>query len=230
MLRSLSFSQRCFALLGIPTAMLVLISAWLMLDRWQAADDLARLGALAKTAPLVSEVVHELQKERGRSAGFIGSRGKQFSQELSQQRPTTDDAIAHYRSALKSLDTSSYGQGFQSSVDTANDALQQLADRRTKVSDFSLSVGQMAGYYTGTINELLEIVNFVSQVASEEEIVRMTQAYKAVLLAKERAGLERAMGANGFGKGKFEPRIHRRFVGLVAAASFPEDLRVCRNG
>ncbi len=171
---SLSFSQRCFALLGIPTAMLVLASAWLMLDRWQAADDLAQLGVLAKTAPMVSGVVHELQKERGRSAGFIGSRGKQFSKQLGQQRPATDEAIASYRSALESLDVASYGQGFEDTVDRANDALQKLADQRAKVSAFSHSVGQMAGYYTGTINKLLEMVNFVSQVASEEELIRLT--------------------------------------------------------
>ena len=212
---NLSFGQRCFALLGIPTVMLVMVSAWLMLDRWQSASELSRLGDLAKTAPVVSEVIHELQKERGRSAGFIGSRGKQFSEQLAQQRPETDDAIAQYRSALDGFDSASFGGDFISLVNDAESALRLLKDKRSQVSAFSLTVGEMAGYYTGTINKLLEIVNFVSLMANSDQRARLTAAYEAVLLAKERAGLERAMGANGFGKGKFEPNIHRRFVSLI---------------
>ncbi len=212
---SLNFSQRCFALLGIPTAILLLLSIWLMVDRWHTADDLARLGELAKAAPAISGVVHELQKERGRSAGFIGSRGKQFSQQLSQQRPATDEAINRYRATLTSLDVNAYGPDFPRLLDETDRALAQLADKRQKVSAFSLTVGEMAGYYTGTINKLLESVNVVSLAASDDDLVRSTRAYDAVLLAKERAGLERAMGANGFGKGKFAPNIHRRFVDLV---------------
>nr|MBP8276837.1 nitrate- and nitrite sensing domain-containing protein [Propionivibrio sp.] len=31
-------------------------------------------------------LIHELQKERGMSAGFIGSRGSKFGPELAEQR------------------------------------------------------------------------------------------------------------------------------------------------
>ncbi len=212
---NLTFAQRCFALLGIPTVMLMLVSAWLMLDRWQTADELSRLSTLANAAPAVSAVVHELQKERGRSAGFIGSRGKQFSAQLAQQRPSSDKAIERYRSAFKALDVSSYDGELVSLIDEANDDLRQLTNKRSQVSAFSLTVGEMAGYYTGTINNLLEIVNHVAKVSHSDQLVKTTAAYEALLLAKERAGLERAMGANGFGKGKFAPNIYRRFVELI---------------
>ncbi|MEM8949872.1 MAG: nitrate- and nitrite sensing domain-containing protein [Pseudomonadota bacterium] len=212
---NLSFGQRCFALLGLPTAFLLMVSAWVMVERWQTADDLTRLGTLAKAAPMISGVVHELQKERGRSAGYIGSRGKQFSQQLNQQRPVTNAAIEQYRATLEDLDRSAYGPDFPVLLDEVDQRLAQLAEKRRQVSAFSLTVGEMAGYYTGTINKLLESINVVSLAASGDELIRTTRAYDSVLLAKERAGLERAMGANGFGNGKFAPNIHRRFVDLV---------------
>jgi S-methylmethionine-dependent homocysteine/selenocysteine methylase len=38
----------------------------------------------------VSDFVHESQKERGLSAGLIGSSGQHFSEQLSEQRARTD--------------------------------------------------------------------------------------------------------------------------------------------
>ncbi|MEL7204740.1 MAG: nitrate- and nitrite sensing domain-containing protein, partial [Pseudomonadota bacterium] len=52
--------------------------------------------AVNLTHPLTS-LVHELQVERGLSAGFIASAGANFATELPKQRETVDHAIAVYR-------------------------------------------------------------------------------------------------------------------------------------
>ena len=212
---SLSFSQRCFALIGLPAFLLTFVGAWIMWDRWQAAENLADIGSLARTAPIVSALVHEMQKERGYSAGFIGSRGAQFDQQLGGQRRSTDGALSTYKETLEAQGELPFGNGFAILLRAADDALRQLDAKRSEVSAFSITVGEMAAYYTGTIGKLLDLVGFVGQFATDDELVKLTDAYQAVLLAKERAGLERAMGANGFGKGKFQPTIIRRFVDLI---------------
>jgi methyl-accepting chemotaxis protein len=211
----LGVGGRCFVLLGIPTALLVILSAWLLWDRWQSAGALRELGALADTAPIMSGLVHEMQKERGYSAGFIGSRGQQFAERLSSQRAVTDKALKDYQDGLAALDLSPYGQDFQTLLQSASGAVDQLQNKRADVSNLALSVGEMAAYYTDTINRILNLVEQISAQSNVDRLSKTTLAYEAILLAKERAGLERAMGANGFGKGKFEPDILRRFVDLI---------------
>ncbi len=51
----------------------------------------------------LSLMVHETQKERGASAGFIGSKGEKFIQELPKQRLLTDKRITEYHDYVKTL-------------------------------------------------------------------------------------------------------------------------------
>ena len=43
----------------------------------------------------VLKVVHEVQKERGATAGYLGSKGQRFSSQLKTQRQTVDAAYRH---------------------------------------------------------------------------------------------------------------------------------------
>lgn len=47
-----------------------------------------------------ANLVHELQKERGFSAGYLGSKGKNFNTKLSSQHKQTDKLITEFRDYL----------------------------------------------------------------------------------------------------------------------------------
>ena len=73
----------------------------------------------------------------------------------------------------------------------------------------------MAAYYTPTIAKLLAIVEEMTLLSTDATITRDIIAYTSFLQAKERAGIERAMGGAGFGAGKFERGVYNNFVGLI---------------
>lgn len=60
--------------------------------------------AIAQIAPEISGLIHELQKERGATAGFISSKGEAFAQTLRTQRPSTDKAVTDWRQKIDALD------------------------------------------------------------------------------------------------------------------------------
>lgn len=68
-----------FSLTLLGVMAYALTDAW---SNWQTLQRLQRMEALEQTARSVSAVVHELQKERGLSAGWIGTQGKRFGPEL----------------------------------------------------------------------------------------------------------------------------------------------------
>ncbi|MCW8916921.1 MAG: nitrate- and nitrite sensing domain-containing protein [Magnetovibrio sp.] len=174
------------------------------------------LQELADIAPAFSGVVHELQKERGTSAVFIGSKGKKFADQLPVQHTDTNTAMDTLSSALRTFDAKGFGSELNSKVETALTALDELESKRSGIKSLKLTVPQMAKYYTGTIAKILSIVEQMAVISTNAHVTKTITAYTSFLQAKERAGQERAMGGAGFGAGKFAPNIYRRLIELIA--------------
>ncbi|MDJ0609030.1 MAG: nitrate- and nitrite sensing domain-containing protein [Kiloniellales bacterium] len=214
--RNAGIGARIALAVGIPILSLVLISAAFVFDKYRLASEMAQLQALARLAPVASNLVHDLQKERGRSAGFISSQGKKFARSLPEQRSVTDRSLKAFQTAAEAARGGGYGVALNELLDRADRALAELAGKRRQVDGFEISVGEMAGYYTPTIQKLLAVVERMLVLSSESRVTNAIAAYSALLQAKERAGLERAMGAVGFSSGEFRPAIYQKFVELIA--------------
>lgn len=183
-------------------------------QNWTSASQIEQL---AEFAPVLSAVVHELQKERGRSAGFIGSEGTKFADTLPKQRKDTDRAIQAYQAAVLTVDFDRISPDLDKQISDVDGRLAQLSATRRQVDAFTLTVGGMAKYYTSTIAAMLDGIGIMGLSKSDAILSRAIAAYDAVLQGKERAGIERAMGAAGFGSGQFKPAIYQRFLKLAAA-------------
>jgi methyl-accepting chemotaxis protein len=174
------------------------------------------LQQLAELAPTISALVHELQKERGTSAVFIGSKGGKFVAELPQQWALSSKKHNALNRELKTFEGASFGSKLVTKITAATDALNDMARVRKGVEVQSLTVMQMASYYTSTIAKLLSITEEMAVVSTDARVTKLITAYTSLLQAKERAGIERAMGGAGFGAGKFAPEIYQKFLQLIA--------------
>ena len=195
---------------------MLLFSGFLLVEKRQVATDMGSLKGLAGLAPVVSGLVHELQKERGASAGFIASKGKRFADTLPGQRKTTDTKRSQLEDTLKTFDAAAYGSGLVKKIGAATQAISLLDGKRSEISNLAITVPQMAGYYTPTIAKLLSIVEEMAVLSTDAQVTNAITAYTTFLQGKERAGIERAMGASGFGAGKFAPATYRKFLQLIA--------------
>ncbi|MBT5038736.1 MAG: HAMP domain-containing protein [Rhodospirillaceae bacterium] len=202
--------------LALPVIGMLAFSGFTVFDKYQTSAEMSKVLELSEVAPVISAVVHEMQKERGMSAGFIASKGVKFSQELPTQRGRTDESQAALAGALKSLDATSFGTGLVNRINAAKSALANLSAKRAEVSGLKITVPQMAGFYTPAIAKLLHIVEEMTVLSTDVTVTNAITAYTAFLQGKERAGIERAMGAAGFGSGAFKPAIHGKFQQLIA--------------
>lgn len=158
------------------------------------------------TAQEIGGLVHELQKERGMSAGFTASEGRKFSDALPAQRERTDRMMTRLRS---------HAVG-DSQVNAALDLFHDITLMRDRVNAREAAVPEIARFYTAGITQLLEAMTPGSDMETRPEVLAALDAYTSLSYAKEKAGLERAMGATGFGAGRFAPEIYDNFVGLRA--------------
>ena len=216
LLQRISIGPRIAALCLVPIIAFVGIDIVELVEEWESADEAAFVAEVVELAPAISGLVHELQKERGTSAGFIGSKGTSFADTIGARRADTDRALARFRSSISEPVGKLATPSFTEPLARARERLAELEAKRGEVDSFALTVPQMAGFYTPLITDLLNMIESTVGVIGDGSTLRPVLGYVALLQAKERAGVERAMGAAGFGAGTFKQGIYRNFIRLGA--------------
>ncbi|MDD5372752.1 MAG: methyl-accepting chemotaxis protein [Sulfurimonas sp.] len=164
----------------------------------------------------LSLVIHETQKERGASAGFLGSGGKQFGDILPKQRADTTREYENLKAYIKTLDLESFPKELKGEISAFDSDMGKIAQIRSSIDSLSISVKDEVAYYTDMNTKILNIVALSAKVATSQELVKALSAYSNFLKSKERAGIERAVLSSTFAAGKFGDGVFAKWVTLVA--------------
>lgn len=200
---------------GFLVAVIVGLGIAMLVARLQTASDMSRVASLSELAPEIGRLAHELQNERGLSAGLIGSANDgAFRDRLMEQRQATDMAISRLIEELNALDSAALGSELTADVRAVQAAFEKLPATRQSVDSRTLSLDAMSVFYGHAVASLLSVIEHMGRLGTQHEVNRAIAAYVSLLHAKERAGLERALGAAGFSSGAFAPDVYRRFIEL----------------
>ncbi len=191
-----------------PLLALLVVTSISILDNLRSVEDYRRLLPIAAVASKASGLIHELQKERGRTAGLISSgfepaRGKA----LEVQRSATDPAIEGYRASLAEQDLAREAPGLASLLEEIDLVLKKLAAHRRAVDLRDMTVPDNIAFYSGIIDSLIDLIARAVEHSPSEELVQQLLPFNALVVAKENAGLERALGSvllNAAAEGKVE--------------------------
>ncbi|GAB4350091.1 MAG: methyl-accepting chemotaxis protein [Gammaproteobacteria bacterium] len=216
-MKRLKLRVKFLLVVGIPLAGLLLFSALQVWDRSAFVDEMSTLRTGVAVATEASALVHELQKERGMSAGYLGSKGAKFGPQLNQQRQLTSSRLARLRGQIGTRSMQSVDGDALRLLTTALERLERLDSHRAAVDAQQLPLKEAVGYYTGINALLLDAVTSIAAGSTAPQVVRQGIAYVNLLQAKERAGIERAMLSNAFGADRFLPGVYERFLSLLAA-------------
>lgn len=158
----------------------------------------------------LSAVLHELQKERGASAGYLGSKGAKFGDILPKQKIQTDQKL---KELLDFYQTHSnrFSAVAQKRVDFS-----QLKQMRSKVAQFQTTVQQEVAYYTTLNASIIDTIAFFSTLPKESSSTVNLSTFVAFISAKERAGIERAVLSATFGKDEFDRNTFAKFLSVLS--------------
>ncbi len=164
----------------------------------------------------LSLLIHETQKERGASAGYLGSKGKKFVKILPKQRLLTTQKNEELANYLKTLDFSNFSQELRDKITAFESYIGRIDQIRTEVDSLSISVKDEVAYYTKMNKEILDIVSLTAKLADTQELVKALDSYTNFLKSKERAGIERAVLSATFSSDKFGKGMFAKFITLIA--------------
>lgn len=216
LLKNLKIGYKLVAIVLLPVIGLLYFSITSVLDKSQEASEMTAIEELSHYAVLSSSLVHETQKERGMTAGYLGSGGKSFASELPKQRSDVDKRVNELKSFLAEFDTKEFGQEFSSAVSGAMAKLNEIDKIRSQVTSMNIKAGDAIGYYTKLNASLLNGISYLPKLSNNAAISNRASAYTNFLQAKERAGIERAVLSNTFAADAFGAGMFEKFISLVA--------------
>ncbi|WP_159817021.1 methyl-accepting chemotaxis protein [Colwellia sp. 20A7] len=210
----LSFKNKIFSLLALPTLGFLWLSISTIFDTIKIENEMQTIAPLTELSVVYSDLVHELQKERGMTAGFLGSKGSKFSDNLKAQRLNTDEQRAKQVSFWQEQDFVLPSIVQLNSLITQS--IQRLSAIRQQVDSQSISNTEAIAYYTQLNKKLLSVATLNAEISSDALITKETIAYFSFLQGKERAGIERAVLSNTFAQNQFGKGMFVKFITLVS--------------
>ncbi|EKB17294.1 methyl-accepting chemotaxis protein [Aeromonas veronii] len=190
----------------LPLLALLFFASHYAYDRYRVTHEMAQALQQLTVVERSAQLVHELQKERGMSAGFIGSEGRKFADALPRQRQQVDEAISRFQGLERG-----------SVHEQADLGLSELTGIRDQVDKLAIEAPRQVAFYSQLIASLLKVVDEISLRSQDAAIALQTNAYAAFLQNKERMGMERATLSNVFAKGSFTPATLQQFMSLLSA-------------
>jgi methyl-accepting chemotaxis protein len=212
-----SIQKRLMFLLLVPIVSLLYFGSSMVRERHREATNMRRAQQVTEVAVRGGQLLHHAQRERGLSAGFLGSHGDaSFKAQLAAERQETDAAVAAFNAAVNEMGQEALGEEVARGYGAVSGAARELASHRSSVDGMHVAVSDVLAFYTGMNHQILAMVTDMFRGANASEIANRGTAYVSFMRAKESAGVERAVLSNAFGQGKFPPGMYAKLLTLIA--------------
>jgi len=170
----------------------------------------------------LASFVNESQKERGMTAGFLGSHGKKFANTLPTQRAATDRKAILLRLEFQHLKEAGLDgkSHFKTRLEASINQLSKLQTIRSQITSLSISTAKAIAYYTTMNKDMLDTISHISQENTiPNSVADDLTVYVNFLLTKENIGIERAVGTGAFASKSMNAKLKAEFASLQAQES-----------
>ena len=212
----LSMKVKLFLIFILPTLALVYQVTVSVVEKNSIVNDADSLQVSLQIATKASSLVHELQKERGATAGYLGSKGKKFANTLTNQKQETTQKINVLKSFIKTQDLAKLSKAFINDLNKAIQRLDNLNNIRNQVNALSIKKSNAIAFYTQTNGIFLDSIATLAKHANNPKIIKKLNSFVNFLYSKERAGIERAVGAGAFSSNTISTNAKIKFNNLIA--------------
>ncbi|MFC4653566.1 MULTISPECIES: nitrate- and nitrite sensing domain-containing protein [Rheinheimera] len=164
----------------------------------------------------ICALVHQLQRERGLSNGFLASGSELFRVERNLQCTLVDQSLNALQLKLKALlpESGCFDSAVCHRTSMALLAQQDLTMLRQQISSQAIGTQQSAQAFSRLIHAWHLVVELLAERISDASLQLMLQCLLELSRMKELAGQERAWGNVGFSQGCFSQELSRYIMDL----------------
>ncbi len=210
--------RRKFAVVIVPLIITIIIFDYLQVKhKFLDYQDASRLNKAIIIGIEINHAVHEVQKERSITTGYLASQGTAFWTEMAQQRNRTDSTINKFLTEIIRPDLSDLLSLHQEDLTHLQDNFYKVNELRQQVDNLSISTELAINYFSDINNTALNIVNDLINDTRNKEVAQQVHAIIYFLKSKEFASIERAIGTQAFSHNQLDYESYNQFTSVVAS-------------
>ena len=212
-LNNMKMRKKLIIMILFPILGMLYFSITGLIDKICVQSEMSYIQVLSSFSVRVGGVIHELQKERGRTGPFLLSKGDTFSQELRSQRILVDKAL----SELNQYGSDHLDINLKKSMNDATRFLSPISGKREEVNSLKITPNDAFSFYSDTIEGLLDIISSLTMASTHSRITGQLYAYEALMRKKEYTGRERAILSSVFCLDKFDEVFRKGYYSVLKA-------------
>ncbi len=217
LINNATIKTKLLLILLFPVLGLITFASLLSYDYYNKYTSIQKVETLVLLSSKLSKLVHETQKERGMTAGYLASKGEKFKNKLPNQKDISNKNFILFKNFAKTIDFDIYPKKFKENIDKTILAVKGLKEIRSKVTKLEITSAIAISYYTKMNSLILNNVKLIAKLSTDAQISRDIIAYANFLLSKERAGIERAVVTNVLGTDQFSKGVEKKITNLISA-------------
>ncbi|MBF0437590.1 MAG: EAL domain-containing protein [Magnetococcales bacterium] len=215
-LDTFSFKTKLILILLVPLTGILGLGMVGISEKLDVINKMDHMNHQSKLAVQISDLVHETQRERGLTAGYLGSHGKKFSDERSLQQIQTDKAFQQLTDLTSTTTETWDNWNSNHFIQSTTKAHEEIITLRHRVNRQEVTSEEAIQIYSTINHDLLDKINILSSLSATVEIANLIKNYNTFLQGKERAGLERAVVTNTLASQQFGSGMYRKFSTLIS--------------
>jgi methyl-accepting chemotaxis protein len=196
----------------IPVLAFLYLAATAMLHAIGERRAAVQVSSVGAVMPSISSVIDELQRGRGLSVLAVSANTDMARQNAAAQGGRINQELAALKGRIAALSEADVGSGAYRALQGAGSVDAQLVEVRRGLEQRTLAASQVIAAYNRMIGTLAGVLYRLADAQRDSIIVRDLIALTALIEAKDRAGLERAIGARGFSTPQFAPEVYGELV------------------
>ncbi len=193
MIKSLRTQITILAL--VPLTGLILLAGFTVYEEYNQRREIQFILPLSHIAEQAGNLIHELQKERGKSAAMISQGFKPANKKaVAEQRGLTDVELTKFFNMIDGFQTDD--ELVMADFATVQRDLQTVAEIRAANDAQSLTVPQNVGQYSAVIYDMLHLAGRITESSPSEKVTHELVAFLTLTETNEQGGVARALGAS----------------------------------
>ncbi len=209
-----SIRSKLILLIAIFILYAAALSYYILKESYRNYTEANRLKNGVELSIAISALVHELQKERGMTAGYLASSGQKFAKRIVGQYRLSDARLQKLRRFTNSDKLVTLPSTIRTRIKQIQGELARIPALRSKVRKLAIDPAKAIATYTSLNAKLLDTIAYIAHSGNNAYVTRELIAYDDFLHAKERAGIERAVLSAVFAKDVFLPGFFVKFINL----------------
>lgn len=214
-MKNITISRRIGLCVAVPLFGLAIVSANHIAESYNEYKRYVFMHEISGTVNELTALTHNMQVERGLSAGFAGSGTSSVPENVQNARAATDAEIAKLKNDLNGLEIQKHPI-LEQYISNLLVQLDDIKNFRQKVNNQSTTVGSVLGYYSDIIDSMFDVSYKASKLAVDSNIALEIASMLSLSTTKELAGKERGLVNGLLGLGSINDDQMTRLQALIA--------------